>query len=59
MEPLTIEAMRAIARVQGFEWTDAELEAIRPVVEVSRRLLARLDSLPLDTRDPSTQYRIL
>jgi hypothetical protein len=59
VEPLTLDAMRAVARLQGFDWTDAELEAIRPVVEASLRLLARLETLSLDTADPTTQFRIL
>ena len=59
MERLTLETMRAIARAQGFEWTDSEIERIRPVVEASLRLLRRLETLPLATIDPTTQYRIL
>jgi hypothetical protein len=59
MEPLTIDVMRSLARARGFEWTDAELEAIRPSVEASLRLLRRLEELPLGTTDPTTQYRIL
>ena len=58
MEALTIDTMRAVARLQGFDWTDAELEALRPVVEASRWLLARLETLSLDAVDPSTQYRL-
>ena len=58
MDALTIDTMRAIARLQGFEWSDAELDAMRPVVEANRRLLARLETLPLDAIDPSTQYRL-
>ncbi len=59
MEGLTLDVMRSITRAQGFEWTDAELEAIRPAVEVSLRLLRRLETVPLDAMDPMTQYRIL
>ena len=58
MEALTIDTMRAVARLHGFDWTDAELEALRPAAEASRRLLARLETLPLDAVDPSTQYRL-
>ena len=58
MDALTIETMRAIARLHGFDWSDAELEAMRPVVEANQRLLARLEALPLDAIDPSTQYRL-
>ena len=58
MDALTIDTMRAIARLHGFDWSDAELEALRPAVEANRRLLKRLESLPVDTVDPSTQYRL-
>ena len=57
-EPVDLGALRASARLAGFEWTDAELEAIRPMVEASLRLLAGLEELPLDEVEPTTQYRI-
>jgi hypothetical protein len=59
MEALTLDTMRALARLQGFEWSDSELEAIRPVVEAGRRLLAELESAPVAGVDPTAQYRIL
>jgi hypothetical protein len=59
MESLTLDTMRAVARLQGFDWSDAELEAIRPVVEAGRRLLAALETAPLAQLDPTTQFRIL
>jgi hypothetical protein len=59
MDPLTLDTMRALARLQGFAWSDAELEAIRPVVEAGRRLLAKLETPSLAAVDPTTQYRIL
>ena len=58
MDALTIDTMRAIARLHGFYWSDAELEAMRPAVEANRRLLERLGSLPIDGVDPSTHYRL-
>lgn len=57
-QPVDLSALRASARLAGFEWTDAELEAIRPMVEASLRLLAGLEELPLDEVEPTTQYRI-
>jgi hypothetical protein len=54
-----LETLRRAARVAGFDWSDAELEAIAPAVQASLRLLATLDGLPLDAVDPTTQYRIL
>jgi Asp-tRNA(Asn)/Glu-tRNA(Gln) amidotransferase C subunit len=58
-DALDLETLRRVARVAGFAWSDAELEAIRPAVQASLRLLATLDALPLDTVEPTTQYRIL
>ena len=53
------ESLRRAARVAGFDWSDADLETLRPVVEASLRLLATLDALPLDGVEPTTQYRML
>ena len=44
--------MKRMAAAGGFAWTDAELEPIRPAVE-------RLESLPLEDLEPTTQYRVL
>jgi Asp-tRNA(Asn)/Glu-tRNA(Gln) amidotransferase C subunit len=58
-ELFDVETLRRAARVAGFAWTDEELEALRPAVEASMRLLATLDAVPLDGIEPTTQYRIL
>lgn len=57
-EPVDLDTLRACARLAGFEWTDAELEAIRPMVEASLRLLAGLEQLPLGEIEPTTHYRM-
>jgi hypothetical protein len=57
-QPLDLAALRGAARLAGFDWTDAELEVIRPVVEASLRLLAGLEDLPLDDVEPTTHYRM-
>ena len=54
-----VETLRCAARVAGFAWTEAELEPLRRASAASLRLLATLDALPLDTIEPTTQYRIL
>ena len=56
--PIDLDALRGAARVAGFDWSDAELEALRPMVEASLRLLASLDDLPLADVEPTTQYRM-
>ena len=58
-EPIDLDTLRRSARLAGFEWTDAELGTIRPMVEASLRLLASLETLPLDDVEPTTQYRML
>lgn len=56
---VNLDAMRRVARLAGFEWSDAELEAIRPTVERTLELLARLEALPLREVEPATQYRVI
>jgi hypothetical protein len=58
MPTLTVAAMREIARSQGFEWTDAELEALRPVVERTLTLLEKLETVPPPALDPGIQFRM-
>ena len=58
MTPLTSDAIRTLARLQGFEWTDAEIESIRPVAEASLALLERLREVDLGASDPTIQFRI-
>lgn len=57
-QPVDLDTLRSSAHLAGFEWTDAQLEAIRPMVEASLRLLAGLEELPLDDVEPTTQYRM-
>jgi hypothetical protein len=59
MERLGLDAIRTLARLHGFEWTDAEIEAIRPAAEASLAMLARLRAIDLGPADPTTQFRIL
>jgi len=54
-----LDSLRRAARVAGFSWPDEELETIRSAVQASLRLLATLDTLPLEAVEPTTQYRIL
>jgi len=56
---ISVESMRCIASLGGFAWTDAELESVRPAVGRLLEALARLEGLPLDALEPTTQYRVL
>jgi hypothetical protein len=55
-QPIDLAFLRSGARLAGFAWSDAELEEIRPQVEAALRLLAALESIPVDA-EPTTQYR--
>ena len=58
MPNLTVETLRTLARVHGFDWTDDELEALRPAADAALAMLETLRALPLGSADPTTQYRI-
>jgi hypothetical protein len=51
-----LASLRAAARLAGFVWSDAELEAILPAVEGTRALLAALEVLDLDGVEAATRY---
>jgi Asp-tRNA(Asn)/Glu-tRNA(Gln) amidotransferase C subunit len=57
--PVSLDSLRRSAQVAGFDWSDAELEAIRGAVERALESLARLERLPLGDVEPTTQYRVL
>jgi hypothetical protein len=54
--PIDLDTLRCGARLAGFAWSDAELEAIRPHVEAALRLLRALEAIPVDA-EPPTHYR--
>ena len=56
---IDVATLRTAARLAGFEFTDVELEALRPGLERALELLARLEHLPVSSIDPATQYRML
>ena len=56
---ISLETVKRLTRLAGFECTDAELEAIRPMMERMLDLLARLETLPLADVEPTAQYRML
>lgn len=56
---INLDTLRRVTRLAGFDWTDAELDAMRPLVERALDMLARLEALPLGEVEPATQYRVL
>jgi Asp-tRNA(Asn)/Glu-tRNA(Gln) amidotransferase C subunit len=59
MEPLTIDALRALARAEGLELSEAELAGLLPSVQAGRQMLSALDAVPLGDVEPTVQYRVL
>ena len=59
MSTTDLESLRHAARLAGFDFTAADLEAVRPAVERALQALERLEALPLDSVEPVTQYRIV
>jgi len=51
-----LPTLRRAARLAGFEWTEAELQAILPAVEGTRVLLAALETLPVAGVEAATRY---
>ena len=56
---IDLDRMRSAVRLAGFDWSDAELEAIRPILERSLALLAQLEALRISDLEPATQYRMV
>ncbi len=55
---IDLATLKRVARFAGFDFTEAELEAIRPGLERALDQLARLEALPLAGLEPTTQYRM-
>ncbi len=59
MTTLDRDALAQWARLAGFEWGAAELEAIAGPLARALESLGRLEQLPLRDVEPLTQYRML
>jgi hypothetical protein len=55
---IDLAALHGAARLAGFDFTDAELEALRPALDRALQQLARLETLPIAAVNPATQYRM-
>jgi len=58
MEPLGVEQLRQVATLQGYTWSEEELERLRPQVERGLALVERLAALIPQDLEPAIQYRI-
>ena len=59
MSQTDAETLRHAARLAGFDFAAADLEALRPAIERALGALARLEALPLASVEPVTQYRVI
>ena len=59
MSTVDLESLRHAARLAGFDFAAADLEALRPAVERALQALERLEALPLASVEPVTQYRVV
>ena len=59
MVTIDVETLRDAARLAGFDFAGADLDAIRPAVERALQALERLEALPLGSVEPVTQYRVV
>src|SRR5467141_3195007 len=51
---ISLDTLKRMSRLAGFDWSDAELEAIRPAVTRTLELLAGLEQVPLANVEPTT-----
>jgi len=58
MESLTLERLRHVAALQGYAWSDEDLERIRPQVERGLALVERLAAAVPPEAEPAIQYRM-
>ena len=59
MNSVDVDTLQRAARLAGFEFAAADLEALRPAVERALQALERLEALPLASVEPVTQYRVV
>jgi Asp-tRNA(Asn)/Glu-tRNA(Gln) amidotransferase C subunit len=56
-DPIDLDTLRRGAQLAGFDWSDAELEEIRPQVEAALRMLRVLERVEVGGVEPATLYR--
>jgi hypothetical protein len=55
---LTRDALRVLARAQGLALSEADLDAVLPLVQATRALLDELAGAPLGDVEPTAVYRM-
>jgi hypothetical protein len=59
MEPLTLDALRTLARARGLDLSEAELAGLLPLVEAGLAMIATLDGALTRDVEPTSHYRVL
>jgi len=59
MPTTDVDTLRRAARLAGFEFSESDLDALRPAIERALDALERLQRLPLGAIEPVTQYRVI
>ena len=59
MEPLAIETLEVLARLQGLDLTHQELAALLPLVTAARAMMEPVRDALAGEIEPAVQYRIL
>ena len=58
MEALALDVMRRMAALAGYAWTDAELQAMAPLVARSLALFQKLESVQLGDLEPTSHFHM-
>jgi hypothetical protein len=56
--PLTRDTLRTVAQAQGLALSDADLDAVLPLVQATRTLLEELAGAPLHDVEPTSLYHM-
>jgi hypothetical protein len=53
------DTLRALARAQGLDLGEADLDGLLPLVQATRGLIDELAAAPLDDVEPTPLYHVL
>jgi Asp-tRNA(Asn)/Glu-tRNA(Gln) amidotransferase C subunit len=59
MGTIDLDTLKAAARLAGFDFAAADLQAMAPAVERALQVLERLEALPLADVEPVMQFRVV
>ena len=59
MSSTDVDTLQRTARLAGFDFSAADLQALLPAIERMLQALERLETLPLGPIEPVTQFRLV